>query len=108
MFLSHILWWKRAKKVYNVELNLWSPEELPPEEEKSAEIGGNYFYLYNPEEVSIDSDQNNRIVEFTFHPSLKKRYQFRWLTSDYPQYVTLQKKTKRKTKKKTTRKRKTK
>ena len=79
------------KKVYTFELTLWSPEQLASVEAKPVEVGGNYFYQYNPEAIVIDEAQDNRMIEFKFHPSLGNRYQFRWLTADHPQYVTLKK-----------------
>jgi hypothetical protein len=82
----------KEKTIYNFELNLWSPDELPDEDSKPAEIGGNYFYLYNPDTITVDENKSNRIIQFTFHPRLGDRYQFRWLTVDHPQYVTLKKK----------------
>ncbi|MCO4799832.1 MAG: hypothetical protein KC484_11470 [Colwelliaceae bacterium] len=80
-----------TSNVYTFQLSLWSPEQLAPAEAKPVEIGGNYFYLYNPEAIEVDEAQTNRIIKFEFHPSLGDRYQFRWLTADHPQYVTLNK-----------------
>jgi hypothetical protein len=82
---------KKQNNVYKFELNLWSPDQLAPVGAKPAEVGGNYFYLYNPDVIAIEPEQDNRIIEFAFHPSLGKRYQFRWLSADNPQYLTLKK-----------------
>lgn len=80
---------QKNNNIYTFELKLWSPVQLAPVEAKPVEVGGNYYYLYNPEVITIDQEQDNRIIEFSFHPSLGNRYQFRWLTADYPQYLTL-------------------
>jgi len=82
---------KEDKSIMTFTLNLWAPDQVAPAEAKPVEIGDNYQYLYDPETQIVQQNKRNRKVEFKFHSDLGERYQFRWLTADNPQYVTLTK-----------------
>ncbi|BDX06995.1 hypothetical protein [Planctobacterium marinum] len=86
----------QQRNVQTFTLNLWAPDEVPPEEAKLAEVGDSYHYLYSPDSLTFDEEDSNRVVQFRFHDDVKHRYQFRWITAENPQDVTLTKKTHKK------------
>lgn len=83
----------QQKQVQTFTLNLWAPDEVPPAEAKLAEVGDSYHYLYTPDSLNFSMDDTNRIVKFRFHDDTQNRYQFRWITAQHPEDVTLTKKT---------------
>ena len=86
----------QQQNVQTFTLNLWAPDEVPPAEAKLAEVGDSYHYLYSPDTLTFSEEDSNRVVQFRFHDNVKHRYQFRWITAENPQDVTLTKKTHKK------------
>ena len=86
----------QQQNIQTFTLNLWAPDEVPPAEAKLAEVGDSYHYLYSPDSLTFSEEDSNRVVQFRFHDDVKHRYQFRWITAENPQDVTLTKKTHKK------------
>ncbi len=87
---------KQAVKTFY--LNLWAPDQVAPAEAIPVEYGVNYQYRYTPESHEVQADAGEQLIAFEFHPDLKKRYQFRWVSADQPQLVSFDKVKKRKMK----------
>ena len=79
-------------------LKLWAPDQVAPADAKPVEYGDSYQYKYTPESHKLTGSDQAHDVVFKFHPDLKNRYQFRWLSADQPQFVSLKKAKKHKMK----------
>jgi len=79
------------QQVKTFYLNLWAPDQVADADAKPAEYGANYQYSYTPNSHEVESGDREQLVEFKFHPSVKHRYKFRWLSADQPQLVSFSK-----------------
>ncbi|MCG7550996.1 hypothetical protein [Pseudoalteromonas sp. Of7M-16] len=70
-------------------LSVFSPDEIAPIDAKPVEVGEGYRYRYNPESHNFDPQQTQREIVFEFAAELDERYEFRWITADQPQHVSL-------------------
>tara|TARA_R110002012_G_scaffold68816_1_gene178606 strand:- start:1713 stop:2264 length:552 start_codon:yes stop_codon:yes gene_type:complete len=77
-------------------LQLWAPDQVAPADATPVEYGANYQYRYTPESHEVAAGNGAELIGFEFHPALKKRYQFRWISSDQPHLVSFDKIKKRK------------
>lgn len=84
------------KHVQTFTLNLWAPDEVPPAEAKLAEVGDSYHYLFTVDRPNFLVEDTDRVVKVRFHDDTQNRYQFRWITAEYPEGMTLTKKTHKK------------
>ena len=88
----------QQQNVKNFYLNLWAPDQVAPADAKPVEYGINYQYRYTPNSHEVQANDEAQTVVFKFHPDLKNRYQFRWISADQPQLVSFDKVKKRKIK----------
>lgn len=89
---------QKKLKVKTFYLILWTPDQIAPADALPVEFGNNYQYRYTPNSHDVPAGDGAQQVVFKFHPDLKNRYKFRWISADQPQWVSFDKVKQRKIK----------